>query len=65
MVERLAYLGQLLGIPSLSFLDALLKVELNLAQRLQSRDEVVVEDAKVCVWLSFGLATFLLQPQSG
>ena len=66
MVQRLAYLGQLLGISSLGFLDTLFKVDLNLAQRLQSRDEVVVEDAKVGVWLRFGLATFLLQPsQSG
>jgi hypothetical protein len=64
VVQRLAYLGQLLGISSLTFLDTLLEVELNLAQRLQSRDEVVVEDAKVCVWLSFGLATFLLRSQS-
>ena len=60
MIQRLAYLAQLLGISSLSFLDTLLKVDLNLAQRLQSGDEVVVEDAKVCIWLSFGLATFLL-----
>ncbi len=65
MVQRLAYLAQLLGISSLGFLDTLLKVDLNLAQRLQSGDEVVVEDAKVCVWLSFGLATFLLQSQLG
>ena len=65
MIQRLAYLAKLLGISSLGFFDTLLKVDLNLAQRFQSGDEIVVEYAKVCVWLSFGLTTFLLQSQLG
>jgi hypothetical protein len=37
---------------------------LDLAQRLQSADEVVMEDPEICVWFRLRLATFLLQPGS-
>ena len=60
LIQRLAYLAQLVGVPSLCFLGTLLKVELDLAQRLQSADEVVVEDTKIRVWLRLRLTTFLL-----
>ena len=60
LVQRLAYLVQLLGVPSLCFLSALLKIELDLAKRFQSADEIVVEDTEIRVWLRLRLAAFLL-----
>ena len=60
LVQRLAYLAQLLGVTSLRFLGTLLKVELDLAQRLQSADEVVVEDTEIRVRLRLRLTTLLL-----
>ena len=61
LVQRLADFIQLLGVPCLCFLGTLLKVLLNLTQRPQAANEVVVEDAKVGVWFCLCLATFLLQ----
>jgi hypothetical protein len=60
LVQRLAYLVQLLGVPSLCFLSTLLEIELDLAHRFQSADEIVVEDSEICVWLCLRLTAFLL-----
>jgi hypothetical protein len=61
MVELLADLGQLLREPCLRVFAPLVKVELDLAESLEARNEIVVEDAKVREWLSFGLSALLLQ----
>lgn len=60
-IKLLAHLGQFLGVFSFDVLRALVKVELNLTEGFQARDEVVVEDAKVGEWLRFCGAILLLR----
>ena len=60
MIELFLHIGQLLSKFRFGLFTPLVKVELDLTQRLQSSDEVVVENAEVSEW--FGLClTSLLQ----
>ena len=60
LIELLAHVAQLLGELRFGVFNALIEDALDLAQLLQTRDEVVVEDAEVGEGLCFGLAILLL-----
>lgn len=60
-VELLPHVAQLLRKSRLRLLTAPVKIELDLAQRLEPRDQVVVEYAEVRERLRLRLATLLLQ----
>lgn len=59
-VELLAHVVQLVAVPLLRLLDALVELGLDLAEGLEARDEVVVEHTEVREWLRLGLTVFLL-----
>ena len=59
-IELLAHVVQLVAVPLLRLLHALLELGLDLAERLEARDEVVVEDAEVREGLGLGLPVLLL-----
>lgn len=60
-VELPAHVGELIGEARLDLLAALLEVHLDLAERLQPRDKVVVEYAEVRERLRLALRAFFLQ----
>ena len=54
------YISKLLGKLCLRFLDAFVKVELDLQESFEPGDQVVMEDAEIGEWLRFSLITLLL-----
>ena len=60
MIKLLPHIIQLLREPALRVLAPLVKVQLNLAELLESRNEVVVEDPEVGERFCFRLTAILL-----
>ena len=59
-VELLAHIGQLVGVSLVRILDPLLELSLDMTERFQARNQIVVEDAEVRERLRFGLPVLLL-----
>lgn len=59
-VELLAHIGQLVGVSLVRVLDPLLELGLDMTERFQARNQIVVEDAEVRERLRFGLPVLLL-----
>jgi hypothetical protein len=60
IIQLLPYITNPFRKLGLSILASLLEIYLYLTECFQASDEVVMEDAEVCEWLRFGLATCFL-----